>query len=188
MNAQELFLSDGRAANVFYCEKCRVVHKEKSLADACCSPVICCECKINVCEKYYIACPDCVAKKRELREQERFDNALKIEEKDWGYPVFSEGGDFYSSIEDYQTYCEDNDEPIGKFVWSSIKKPFIDLSFRKVSRLFDDGEVEDAEYMHKHIKGKEELITALSAFNEINKELYWWEMNTKSAVTLTDSV
>lgn len=188
MNAQELFLSDGRTSTVFYCEKCRIVHKEKTGADACCMPVICCECKKNVCEKHYVACPDCIAEKRKLVEQERFNKAEKIEEKDWDSPVFSEGGDFYETIDDYLTYCEDNNVPVGKFVWGSIKRPFINLSFRDISQLFDDGDIDNAEYLHKGIEGKDEFTKAISAFNEINKELYWWEMDNKTSIMLDNSV
>jgi hypothetical protein len=100
MNAQELFINVTeetsvlptqvyKKANIYYCEKCRLVYKDKKLADECCVGKTC-QCG-KICKKYYTLCKDCLKIAENHREKERFNKAEKIDIKDYkGYVLDDE--------------------------------------------------------------------------------------------------
>ena len=80
MNATELFLTDGKPAGIFFCEKCRTVARTKGDADQCCAPYLCKVCGKDSGRKFWTICESCIVAQMEAKEDERFRNAEKLTE------------------------------------------------------------------------------------------------------------
>lgn len=117
MNSQVLYIKkfkglgewEYKDANVFYCEKCRLVYPDNEKAEQCCKNYIC-KCG-KICEKkYYFSCDECTRKQSIEREKEKFNKATKLDIKDYkGYLLSDEtaNDDFSMYFDDYfENTCE----------------------------------------------------------------------------------
>lgn len=89
MDAQKLFLEDGRFAQVYYCGRCRLVWRELDDADRCCRPYRCDQCGVET-ERYRTRCTDCQMKESEARLQRQWEKAEKLSAADYDGPVYSD--------------------------------------------------------------------------------------------------
>jgi hypothetical protein len=188
MNAIELFHADGKPCGIYHCEKCRVVHREKQLADECCLPRIC-DCGAE-CPQCYTVCDDCRRKKEREREAERFAKAEKVTE--WNGAIYSDGRGwnegFFANVEDLEDWlaCEEEDDGSQpdrpEYVWTCDDKPFCQLEYDHIIENATQEAYEDWDA--GNISGEKELKAAIEAFNEANKEHVSWEPNMKRALLL----
>ena len=114
MEAQELYLKDGKPTGVFYCGKCRIVHKQQESAEECCSVPVC-ACGKEM-PRYLAKCSDCSEVERAEKRSKEIAAAEKVESwdgfvwADWlggadGY--FDSVDDLVSSLEDDEVSAED---------------------------------------------------------------------------------
>lgn len=179
MNAVELYLADGRTSGAFYCGKCRIIHREKQLADECCQARIC-VCGAE-CERYYTKCPKCVQGEREFREHARFEKAEKLTETEWNGPVVMPDSDqYFASVSDMLDEVDSDDLP--EYVWTCTERPVCELEIGRIIENATDDAYEDFE--SDSLLGQKELKTALDAFNEANKGNVVWEADHKLVVIL----
>ena len=76
MNAQELFLGDGRSAGVWYCGDCRIVARAQDDAQRCCAPRLCeCGVELTGSDKHYTRCSACRYAEQERRDLAQFNAA-----------------------------------------------------------------------------------------------------------------
>src|ERR1035438_10465420 len=115
MNAQELFLKDGKSAGVSFCEKCKIVHRTKESADDCCMPYKCNVCGIEI-ERYRLTCNSCAINKDHQKEMALFEKAEKLTSFSG---QINHSDKFYDCIEDM---LDDIDDPSDypEFVWATM--------------------------------------------------------------------
>lgn len=160
MQAQELFLSTGKSAGVYYCEKCKSVRKTKEDADDCCSPYKCQQCGTET-ERYYTICNSCQNKKEHAQELARFEKAEKLTSFD--SQIFY-NDKYYDSVGDMLDYI-DGDPP--EYVWATTECHFVRLEIGKVEELSVD--IDSAyEDFDEEPDGLDELKIAIEAFNKAN--------------------
>jgi hypothetical protein len=177
MNATELYKSDGTTAGIYYCEKCRIVHREKSLAEQCCMPVMC-SCG-KECQKYYTKCPACVSADRSKKERLRFENAEKLME--WNGPVMLPDSDgYFATVGDMFDEVDPDDCP--EYVWTCSEKPVCHLDIDRIIEAATDDAYEDFD--SDSLLGQKELALALDAFNEANKGNVCWDVNYRKCLVL----
>jgi len=161
MNAQELFLSDGKAAGVFFCGSCKTVHDAKGTAESCCEPYICSECGELSGRKYYTICNKCQSEKTAAAEKELFDNAEKITGSD--NPIFN-GDDFYMSMADLLDDLQEDEFP--EYVWATNPEHFVKLDADSIIESVQDDAYDDFDI--GDLCGVEEFQDAVAAFNSAN--------------------
>lgn len=186
MNPIELFHADGRAAGIWYCEKCRIVAKEKAIAEACCVPLIC-SCG-SPAEPHWTTCVQCRNRKSEEAERKRFEAAEKLTPDQWDGPILidSDGDDYRDNVQDYISDSEDgfdtDGNPIPEYVWTCDEIPFVTVDIEDVDRTYDGKS--PSEFCYDDLKGREELKISLEAYNNANKNAVCWEPNFKRCVVL----
>lgn len=182
MNAQELFVADGKSAGVFYCSECRIVHRTKEQADECCDRR-CSDCGAKL-ENYYIRCKECQDKVSKAAEQKAYEEARKITEAEYDEPLvlgYYDGDEFDSCIEDVLdgAYCradnvpfEEIDDLFPKFVWGVKPVPFPKIDSNSIIEYFFDEYYSDNDdyYPNDFLEGLDELDEALEAFYNLNVE------------------
>ena len=188
MNAQELFLSSGKSAGVWYCEKCRIVHRERDQAEQCCG-VRKCACG-KECNPHYTSCDSCMEVREMQRERERFEKSEKL--TSWDGPVFCEGygnDGYHESVESLLDEIEDNrdgdDFVDPEYCWACDKVQFVQASIDDITSRMEGDMPEDFDT--HDLNGLPELQAALDAFNEANKDQVSWQINYKKSVLLTEA-
>lgn len=76
MNATELYLADGKATGIYFCEKCRMVRSTKVLAEECCKLPRCFECGKEMLRDGWSTCQTCRDIRRERLDAERYIAAV----------------------------------------------------------------------------------------------------------------
>ena len=186
MNAFELFLGDGRPANIWACGKCRIVKRTQAEADKCCAPWSCKDCGCEV-KQYRTKCEACESKERSLVWQKRFDAAELLESYEgWIWTPAHDGyqDGYFPDMEEFLDHAECRDEEGAKlpeFVFAcKSKKLKLDIS-RSLEDIGEDG----WEEMLEHTNGDEELFKAVERWNELNADLLTvWESDYKRKVAV----
>lgn len=189
MNPIELFHRDGKSTGIFYCEKCRIVHREKARAEACCQPVKCSVCGAANVRQYHTKCDACTEADRSNRELERFEKAEKL--TTWDGPVYSDGhgsnDGYFSDLAEFEDWIADGtdayDEPVIRpaYVWACTSIPFCVLD---IDHIIENACQEAFEDWSGHTDGYDELEAAIKIFNEANKGLISWQVDYKRAVII----
>lgn len=117
MNAKELFLASGESAGVWYCDKCHRVGRSKQDTEGCCQPRVC-ECGAE-CSGYSTSCYTCVQVRYEKRIAANVALARHIPEAEWEGPVWPEGSNGFSSLDDMRDHYDCRDESIHLPVWGT---------------------------------------------------------------------
>ncbi len=182
MNGTELFKKDGSETGVFFCQQCRLVHRDKPHADLCCAPRLC-ECGASM-DKYRTKCESCWDLEQRNHEAKRFASAAHL--ADWDGPVYRAGcggnEGFHASLSDFWDWANDQDatESTPSYVWTCDKEPVVKLDVRHVLENATDGAYEDFSY--DDLTGIDELKAAMDRFNETNKDVVSWVPNYTRAV------
>lgn len=185
MDAQNLFLSDGREAGAAYCGKCKTVYRALNIAEKCCKNYICDACGVDTGERYYTRCRECREKADRQKELERFNKATKVE--NWDGPVHSYAhdkyweslGDFYNSV--YNEYDQFEDIPDYLYCCKDIPAVNIDLG-----NCIDHIEMPEG-YDDYKFKGCDEFKKAIEAFNDANKGLRLYDPDLSQVVLIDKS-
>jgi hypothetical protein len=183
MNGQELFKADGKATGVYYCEKCRVCHRNKTNADDCCT-LRKCACGAPVKGQGYIKCHECQERDIIRAEAERFDKAEKL--TTWDGPVWADGcgsrDGFFPDMDEFYdwTQCREPGEEVPPYVWACDKKPVVSLDIDHILENATQEAYED--FCYADLTGIKELESAMEKFCEINKDVVTWIPNYKKAV------
>lgn len=179
MTPQELFLSDGKPAGVWFCSKCKLVHGQLLLAERCCDPK-CSKCGVS-CQPYYTLCAECLRESHALRERELFKKAQKIPEHEWSGGVFL-GETFYSSVDDMRDYESDEDLSHIHYVWSAAPEKFVHIDVDSVI----DGILEHGYdgFDSDDINGVAALKQAIDDFNEANRDNLSYSDDKSKAIIL----
>ena len=160
MQAEELFLSSGKSAGVYYCTACKLVRRTKEEADDCCSPYKCQQCGKET-ERYHTICNSCQRKKEHVAEVARFEKAEKLSTFDgWLF----HGDKYYETIGDLLDDIDD-DADIPEYVWATTSCHFVRLDIGAVEELTVDGD-SAYEYFDDTPCGIDELKTAIEEFNK----------------------
>ena len=170
MNGQELFLSDHRSAGVFYCSKCRTIHRELESANECCSIRKCKECGSELESNSY--CRPCFERGELEKEEKRFAAAEKLTE--WDGWVYSEGhgnNGFAETIEDLFDGLEEGDD-IPEYVWTCDPNHFVCVSLGDITqRIAEDGDAYE-DFSADDLHGLEALKLALDALTKQTPHLF----------------
>lgn len=183
MNATELFHADGRTADIFYCGKCRIVHRTQSFAEKCCAPIMC-ECGAKA-EQYRTECAACWRAKEVQREAEKFAKAEKLSA--WDGWVFWDGtghnDGFFPSLEELEEHLECNDDlPLPAYVWTCNRIPFVTSILDRTLNCISENSSDDWDT--SSLSGLPEFELAVKAFEEANKDQVSWDPNYKQALIL----
>lgn len=184
MNAQELFNQDGSSAKVWYCQKCRIVHKTKAWADQCCPP---CACGAER-EKGYAYCRPCLDRRESEREQEKFAKAQKIPAKDYAGWVFCDGtgnSGYHESVDEFLEYWEDNrdeDDEKPEYVWACEENHFVFVDVADITERICENGWEDMD--PDSLNGLKELEAAIDAFNKANESVVSYDPDYTRAIIL----
>lgn len=183
MNATELYLKDGRAAGIFFCGECRIVHRDESLANQCCSPRFCTRCGVAEQPKYSLLCEPCARLASAERERERFEKAEKVEEWDGWVYCEGTGRDGYSeSIEELLDLLEDSGDPIPPYVWTCTAIPFAAVTIDEIKDRICDDAYEDFDA--DDLSGLDDLKEALDKFNQANEGVLSYQPDYTKAVLI----
>lgn len=158
------------------CGKCRRVAHNEAAAAQCCEPYIC-ECGAT-CRQHWTACEECLAKKRVLKEQERFEKAEKIPWRDYEGPVFA-GSDYHESVEMYfdSLACDNEPGDIPNFVWACTEHKMGRICASDLIESVLDDHHEDA---YEWIEDEDELQASLDAWVAKQTLVTWMEDNTRA--------
>lgn len=170
MNPTQLFHENGTPTGIWYCRKCRTVHRTQPEAEVCCRPRLC-SCGAEVREGW-LSCRPCLDRREAERERARFEAAEKV--TDWAGPVFH-GDSFYWSADDI------DDSP--PYVWTAVGKPFVNVDLDGVLETIVAEAYEDFDPV-RELNGVEDLKQAIDRFEEANKNLLAYEPNYKLALVL----
>lgn len=193
MNATELFLKDGRTSGIFYCEKCRIVHKTKDFADQCCQNYKCDKCGADTGSRCWTACDACRYKHECEVEDARFEKAEKIPSDKYDGWVFFEGlrhNDGFAEnvdalLENLEYEKEDEERTFEvKYVWACNEVHFALLDVDYILQNIEENGYEgfDVDMLH----GTDELKSAIDKFNEANKNVCSYEPDYKKAIILKE--
>ena len=177
MNAQELFTSEAKATGIFFCSKCRVVHRDRDGANKCCQPTLCQDCGVEIFQ-YYTKCNACL-------EMKQLEAAQETE--DWcgmfvGEKFFSDEDSLVEYLSDVDEVEDIDDFPNYAFAATANVIPKLiaqDLVFNVIETdVHEDFDVEDLE-------GLAELQRGLDVFvNENASTVLSYEMDTSKKVNL----
>jgi hypothetical protein len=174
MEAQELYLKDGKSTGIFFCSICRTVHRSKEEAESCC---VCSECRSNKQLPHSTLCTECKARRNiELaameadKKKEILDKAEVV--RDWKFLWFNDK--MYKDVDILLDDCQNENISIPEFVHPM--KPITFEGF-DLSVLLDDFtdnimiEDMDSNDIASHLKGLDQLQEAFRKFNEANSEI-----------------
>ena len=167
MEAQELFLKEGKSAGVWFCSSCRRVDYSQEYAEACCKPKNCEYCGEEVKEKYYEACSSCISRRQTEKEEKTLAEAEVVEYK--GEPVFTyhvsglQDGFFYD-MGSLLEYCYDDEIEPPEKVFICDEESFTGINVENaveaaVSEMYEDA-YDDIEGWDILQKANEEFIDA----------------------------
>lgn len=182
MNAIELFLADGKPANVYFCEKCRVVRGGFQAANECCEPP---KCKRCGCENSSgLNCPSCKTVIYEENEKRRLNAAKKITVSDWDGWIYSDGhGDeFFSSVDEFMEWCDENEVTPPSHVYTADPVRFASVNMDDIIERFYDEAFDGFDA--NCLSGTEEFQTAINVFNQANEELKSYSVDFKTAILI----
>lgn len=185
MNPIELFHKDGKPSGVFYCEKCRIIHRTLETATQCCD-YRCKHCGAT-CPNYWVACSECSRKESEKREAERFAAAEKV--YDYDGPIYCDGigYDGYSAdLEEFIENCDWCETEAPDYVWTCNRVHFAHFDYSEILERIGEQGYEDFD--PDDLNGIPELKAAIEKFNEANAGIESWEPNYKRAFVLPESV
>lgn len=185
MNAEELFLSDGKSAGVWYCSKCRIVKKTKAEADECCRPRRC-DCG-NECEKYYTECKDCIREKEIARERAKFDAAKHVNSYEYDGWVYCDSlaPEYFDSVGTLLEYVEDNADDgceIPAYVWACKPHRFAIARIEYVLDSINNDGYDD--FSTDDLDGVDELAKAMEEFNKKNESIVCYDPDYSIAVII----
>jgi hypothetical protein len=183
MEATELFHKDGKSAAIFYCGKCRIVHKTAKKAEACCKNYLCSNCGEDTQGRLYLCCEKCRRVQDHQGELDRFKKAQKVNSNQWCGPIESINGEYYANVDEFLELADCDEE--SEYVWACDTMLVVDLNIDTVlKRCIDEDSVyEDFDF--DDLCGYDELEIALNKFNDANKGLKSWHNNFKTAVILS---
>lgn len=185
MNAQELFLKDGRPSGVFFCGECRLTRRTEEEAERCCGPYKCEDCGVDVDRKRFrTVCPDCEAKRQAARERMQFDKARKIE-YDGGW-VYWEGigQNYFESLEDLLEQIEDEELEKPEYVWACKSIQFARLHLSSVLEQIESCGDAYEDFDSDDLHGISVLAAAINEFNELNKDIVSYQPDYTKAIIL----
>lgn len=175
MNATELFHSDGKPANVFYCGECRRVSATQLAAERCCQNHNCLTCGQDTGSRSWMVCDTCRAIKATNVEAERFNKAEKLSK--WGGWVYC-AGLYAETIDELLDDLEPSEFP--EYVWACSANHFVQADISDIEMQMLDGAYEDFEF--ESLSGIDELKTAILRFNEANKDVVSYNPDYSKAV------
>ena len=120
------------------------------------------------------------------RDKAKFAKAKHVPESEWGEGVFH-GDTYYSSVEDFREYWEDNqdpEEPYPEYLWAARRQVVIqglDV-VNVVEGCIDAWGYEDMGV--GDLSGVEELQAALDAFTKTNEDMVSYVEDTSIAIIL----
>lgn len=191
MNATELYLKDGRSAGIWYCEKCRIVSKDKETAEKCCAPWHCKTCG-EECERYRMLCRECRDAEANEQWHQMLAEAEEIPSDEYDGPWYYEGyGDDGFLWDDSRLFeeCEENGEQPPEFVFCCNANVFtVD-----VRDIIEDAEahleIDNCDGYAPDYNGLDEFKAACQKFTEANKHIktYWPDSKRKVRVWRKES-
>ena len=178
MNAQELFLKDGKSSGVFFCEKCRMTARTQEAAEQCCKSYVCRTCGKDTKERFRLICDACWNAEQEATELARFNAAEKVYDwPDWIY----DGSEFFESVDDMLDVKGD-DEKFHEYVWTCVPYYFVHADISDITERLDDVAYEGFD--PDTLDGLDELKIALDKFNEANKNVCSYSPDYSKAVLI----
>lgn len=183
----ELFLSDGRSADIWACGTCRVVARSKGEAERCCGPRHCPKCGRVVDSSYDKMCDGCFEDSQIAAEAARYAAAEKIPAENYDGWIYLDAGDkFFETVADLLDYLHwertDNVEvERPTYAWACLSEPIVNCSVDDL-RIGEDSAYEDFEV--EDCSGLVELEEALAKFNKLNESLLVYRPDYKRAVVL----
>lgn len=193
MNSVQLFLPDGRQSGVFFCGKCRIVHRTEFAAEDCCAPRICsCGASIPRSENRTV-CLTCREAKDKARELARFEAAEKIDASNWFGAVYVDSigyneGYFHNvdwlseHLDDMADEEEEFERPTYAFACSEIQ--FANISIEDVLAHISEDENTPEDFSTDDLDGLDELETAVEVFNLKNAGKVSYVPDYKKAIIL----
>jgi hypothetical protein len=166
MHPTELFNPDHTSAELYRCGKCQVVHHNLLHAEECCGTYKCRECGTDTGGRHTLLCQACQAEKERRLEAHRFERAEKITTWD-GWVHLPNTGRFAPNLQDLLGYLPPN-YVHPTYVWTCTGEQFAHVSLDQIIEQMSDNAYEDFQFAD--LKGVPELIAALEAFNEANKD------------------
>lgn len=115
------------------------------------------------------------------REEEKFNKAEKLTE--WDGPVYCEGlgrDGYAANLEEMVEYYDEDLKNFPKYVWVCDSIQIYKLDLDDILQPHEEHTWEDFE--RGDAKGEAELEAAIKKFNELNKDLVYWEPNYKKAL------
>jgi hypothetical protein len=174
MNAQELYLKDGKSAGRYFCEKCRIIALTKDDAEKCC---ICHNCGKPERSKYYTLCDQCkevADQDRRAKEAQKEHDILADAKEVSDWDMVYHNGKYYPDIDTLLEDLEYEKAVIPEYVFGTYPITFrgISLSDLLGNESENIGEVDD-EYLdlYNTLRGIPELQKAIDEFNKKNSEL-----------------
>lgn len=181
MNAQELYLKNGNATGVYFCEKCRNVARSKELAEVCCKQYLCSVCGKPVDRQYWSKCDACIREEERAKEAERFEKATKVLDtvyRDWvtdgDEGFWPDSGEYLDSL--------DGEEP-AKYLWSCLPRQFVKVDTDSIiEHIVESGY---ADFDSEDLDGWKEFESAIKTFENANKSKVCYEADYTRAVIIT---
>lgn len=179
-----------KPAGVFYCEKCKIVHREKERADECCQTEFKCPKCGGKTNDRYMMCSACWFKQSDEKEKARFDKAEKIADLDYGGWIFSDGhghnNGYFPNVEELKDYLEGEVAPEERpeYAWACKSKMFVQLDTDRIVQRF--AEMDDAyeDFDEGRIVMPPEFLVGIDKFNEANKGIVSYAPDYSRAVLL----
>lgn len=158
MKAQELFFDNGRSANVWYCSECRIVAKDKEVAENCCKRSNCKYCGKIVERLHWLAHQECIEK----------DKITKAEKLDtWDGWVFYEDK-YYTTADELIEELEDSGESVPEYIFICKTIPFPKIRIDDLLEKIGENSYDD---VIDRLIGVDVLSDAINIFNEDNNDL-----------------
>lgn len=121
MDAIELFHKNGKSTDIWYCSKCRIVHRTQVMAEKCCRTLIC-ECGDPVEARGWTTCKPCRDRKSAERERAKFEKAKKIAIEDYSGQIVIDDDRWFYCIDDAIEWLIDN-ERAEEYLWACEERP-----------------------------------------------------------------
>lgn len=188
MKAIQLFVGKADSfepTGVWFCDKCKVVHRSEREANQCCLNYQCNRCNQDTGSRMWLVCEECRKKEELQKEKARFDKAEKLTVwDDWVY-CEGHGRDGYcESLDELKDECESEGWELPEYVWACEAKRFVQADLSDITqRISEDG---PEDWDSEDLEGLEELKAALAVFNAANIEkVAYWPDYTKAVLLNT---